>query len=109
MIGILRRLFGRTTSDEGWSVRIKRRGRGGPIVYIEGAHAIEFDFELGNAGIIYCPSAERWDREFAWAVGRRREIIGRVADEFIRREFRGYGWSFAAGRDDVVLVAKPVP
>jgi len=108
VIGILRRLFGRATQHQGWDLRINRRGRGGPIVYTEGEFLIEFDFELGNAGIIYCPSATTWDRDFPWAAGRRSEIIERVAREFVRREFRGYRWSFAKGRDDTVLVTKPL-
>jgi len=107
MIGILRRLFGRATHPQGWDLRIKRRGRGGPIVYAEGEFLIEFDFELGNAGIIYCPPGKTWDRDFPWAAGRRSEVIARVADEFVRREFRGYRWSFAEGRDDTVLVTRP--
>lgn len=69
---------------------------------------IEFDFELGNAGIIYCPSAKSWDQDFPWAAGRRSKIIERVACEFVRREFGGYHWAFAEGRDDTVLVTKPV-
>jgi len=74
----------------------------------EGERVIEFDFELGNAGIIYCPSAKSWDQDFPWAAGRRSKIIERVACEFVRREFGGYHWAFAEGRDDTVLVTKPV-
>ena len=84
------RMFGRGPAGDGWDLRVERRGRGGAIIYLEGASRIEFDFELGDAGTIYCPRSADWDQRFPCAAGRRREIMERVAAEFVRREFRGY-------------------
>src|SRR5690242_8971659 len=90
MWSLFERMFGRRAAGDGWDLRVERKGRGGPIAYLEGTNRIDFDFELGDAGTIYCPPSSDWDQTFPWAAGRRREIIERVATEFVRREFRGY-------------------
>jgi hypothetical protein len=106
MWGLFEKIFGRRPSGEGWDVRVERMGRGGPITYTEGTQEVQFDFELGDAGIIYCPPSEGWDHRHPWAAGRRSEILDRVAAEFIRREFRGCRFEFEQGRDDVILIRR---
>jgi len=102
---ILRRLFGRATQAQGWifessgeprwSHRLRRRRA-----------LIEFDFELGNAGIIYCPSAKSWDQGLPWAAGKKeqdhRTCCMRIRPTRIWRLSLG----FCRGRDDTVLVTK---
>jgi len=75
---------------------------------LEGERRIPFDFELGGTvgGFIYAPAAATWDAEYPWAIGRRSEILDRVAQEFIRREFRGYVYEFERGRDDIIVVRR---
>jgi len=83
-------MFGRRAAGDGWDLRVEHKGRGGAVVYLEGTNRIDFDFELGDAGTIYCPPSADWDQRFPWAAGRRREVMERVGAEFVRREFRGY-------------------
>ena len=33
---VFERLFGRKPTGDGWDVRIERKGRGGPVIYLEG-------------------------------------------------------------------------
>jgi hypothetical protein len=125
MWSLFERMFGRRPAGEGWDLRVERKGRGGPIVYLEGTNRIDFDFELGDAGTIYCPPSADWDQRFPWAAGRRLEIMKRVAAEFVRREFRGYTFEIggavlrprlgadkqllgfdAAQSDDVIVIRK---
>jgi hypothetical protein len=87
---VTERMFGRRRAGDGWNLRVERKGRGCLIVYREGTNQIDFDFELGDAGTIYCPPSADWDQKFRWAAGRRREIMERVGAEFVRREFRGH-------------------
>ena len=97
MWSLFERIFRRPPPGEGWDLRIDHSGRSSPIVYLEGTNRMEFDFELGDAGTIFCPSSTDWDQRFPWAAGRRREIIERVGAEFVRREFRGYTFEVGAG------------
>jgi len=91
MRSLFGRMFERKPAGNGWDLRVERSGRGAPIIYREDENQIEFDFEVGgDAGTIYCPPSADWDLRFPWAAGRRREIMERVATEFVRREFRGY-------------------
>jgi hypothetical protein len=104
---VFERLFGRRPSGDGWDVQIVVKGRGRPVIYVEGTNRVEFDFELGDGGIIYCPPSANWDQKFPWAAGRRAIIVERTAREFVRREFRGYQFSFEEGRDDIIGVRRP--
>jgi hypothetical protein len=105
---VFERIFGRRPAGDRWDVRIERKGRGGPIMYLEGTNQIGFDFELGDVGTIYCPPATDWDERYPWAAGRRNVIVGRVATEFVRREFRGYGFGFEDGRDDIIAIRRRI-
>jgi hypothetical protein len=78
------------------------------VIYLEGDNRIDFDFELGDAGAIYCPPSADWDQRFPWAAGRRALIVERVASEFVRREFRAYQFGFQDGRDDVIDIHRAV-
>jgi hypothetical protein len=84
---VFERLFGRRPAGDGWDLRIEHKGRDGPIIYLEGPNRIDFDFELGDGGTIYCPPSAEWDQRLPWAAGRRSLIVKRVAAEFVRREF----------------------
>jgi hypothetical protein len=125
MWSLFERMFGRRPAGEGWDLRVEGQGRGGRIIYLEGTNRIDFDFELGDACTIYCPPAADWEQTFPWAAGRRREIMERVASEFVRREFRGYTFEIggavirpragsdgkfvgfdAAQSDDVIFIRK---
>jgi hypothetical protein len=103
---VFERLFGRTPTADGWDVEIVIKGRGGPVIYVEGANRVEFDFELGDGGTIYCPPSKEWDQKFPWAAGRRTTIVERTAREFVRREFCGYEFGFQDGRDDIISVRR---
>lgn len=87
---LFERIFGRRPAGDGWDLRIEHELRGGLVIYLEGSNRIDFDSELGDGGIIFCPPSADWDQKFPWASGRRPMILERVATEFIRREFRGY-------------------
>jgi hypothetical protein len=70
-----------------WKVVISGDGRAGTMTYGEGDNRIRFDWEIGGrdvVAIITGPPPQNWDSELAWASGRRREILGRVAQEAIR-------------------------
>jgi hypothetical protein len=99
---------GEKSSPIRWNVEIVRKGRGGPVFYVEGDQKIAFDFELGRCGIIYCPPASDWDSSYPWAAGRRRQILDRVAVEFVRGEFKGSTFAFVEGRDDMIHIRPPV-
>ena len=48
-----------------------------------------FYFEFGGGKtivIVEIPSEERWDKFYAWAVGRRMEILTYVAEELKRKQ-----------------------
>lgn len=104
---VFERMFGRQPSGDGWDVRIRIEGRGAALTYLEGPNEMVFDFELGDAGIIYCPASATWDERFPWAAGRRRSILERVAADFVRRQFKGYAFGLEDGRDDVIYIRRP--
>jgi ketosteroid isomerase-like protein len=70
-----------------WNVVISGQGRAGTITYTEASTSIQFNWELGAhdvVAIISGPPPQEWNSRFAWAAHRRREILGRVAQEAIR-------------------------
>lgn len=76
-------------------VEIEQTGRGGTITYTEDHGSLSFDWEfaIGGADVFVTPP-ELWDanctsRGAVWAVGRRQEILERVADEVRRQKATG--------------------
>lgn len=68
-----------------WIVVVTGSGRVGAITYAEGPHRITFEWELGGRDVIATgPSRHAWESDLPWAIGRRREILERVAAEAIR-------------------------
>lgn len=61
----------------------------GTVVYREGEHEHRFDWELGGPGHavcwVYVPSEARWPGVLPWAVGRREDVLERVATAVKRR------------------------
>lgn len=61
----------------------------GTVVYREGEREHRFAWELGAPGHavcwVYVPSEARWPDELPWAVGRREDVLERVAAAVKRR------------------------
>jgi hypothetical protein len=75
-------------SDE-WSVEVIQTGRSGSIAYRESAGLISFYWEFGGGDavvIISVGDSAVWSSRHPWAVGRRREILERVAHEVVRQK-----------------------
>ncbi len=72
-----------------WSVVIHEDGRRGQVVYRESSGSLAFYWEFGGGNTvatIQVGDPETWQRQHGWAVGRRAEILRRVADEVIRQK-----------------------
>lgn len=71
------------------SVSIASSGRSGSVTYHEGSQRIDCYWEFGGAedvvAIVQCGTAEEWSR-YPWALDRRDEILGFIADEVIRQQ-----------------------
>lgn len=94
MLRLLQRLLkrhGERRDAAPWSLDIKGGGRGWTITYREREGTVRFDSEFGGpfGATIFCDPAQVWDERYPWAAGRRKEIVERVATEFVRRKFRG--------------------
>jgi hypothetical protein len=71
-----------------WSVVIEESGRSGSVIYREAAGAIvcPWEFSGGEAVVaVRVGTAAEWLRSHPWTVGRREEILGRIAAEVIRQ------------------------
>ncbi len=80
------------TPDAPWLVRIEERGREGTVRYEEGAHELRCHFEFGGNDVIAMITVgtmTEWASRAPWAVGRRDEILGRIAGEVIRQRAPG--------------------
>jgi len=89
-----------------WNIVISGRGRAGTIKYIEGQNSICFDWELGGRDVIAIitgPAPQKWDSELAWASGRRREILERVAREAIQSQAPTSYAEFTDGETTILL------
>jgi hypothetical protein len=86
--------------DAPWRVIIRTRGRSGFIDYIEGPNSLSIEWEFGGSvvAIVYAPVPADWDRQHAWAAGRRSEIMERIGVEVVRQRARGC--SFEADPND---------
>ncbi len=63
-------------------------GRSGYLSYQEGLRSIPFYWEFGGGdvvAIIWVGEHSDWERQYSWAVARKREILGRVAQEVVRQ------------------------
>jgi hypothetical protein len=70
-----------------WHVQINGYGRAGSIMYFENGSAAPFYWELGGGDVVVVitgPRPQDWDNQLPWAVGRREELLSRVAREVIR-------------------------
>ncbi|MEO7412185.1 MAG: hypothetical protein ABIZ81_02415 [Opitutaceae bacterium] len=75
-----------------WRVVIDEKGRCGSISYNEPAGSVGFSWEFGGGDTVAIISFEdeaTWRTRYPWAVGRRAEILRRVADEVIRQKSPG--------------------
>lgn len=60
----------------------------GYVSYREGLRSISFYWEFGGGdivAIVWIGEDSVWERQHAWAVARKREILGRVAREIVRQ------------------------
>lgn len=72
-----------------WSIEIKSSGRSGSVEYREEAGALSFYWEFGGGDAVASISVgdvPKWAAAYPWTVGRRREILERVAQEVIRQK-----------------------
>jgi hypothetical protein len=73
----------------GFSVTPVGSTRGGDVVYREGEHELRFGWDLSASGasmaFIHVPGEERWPELVPWAIGRREDILERVAREMKRQ------------------------
>lgn len=75
-----------------WSVDIAEQGRQGSVNYREAAGVLSFHWEFGGGDIvasIHVGDEAGWRAQQPWAVGRRAEILRRVADEVVRQKSPG--------------------
>jgi hypothetical protein len=89
-----------------WNVVISGQGRAGTITYSEGANSIRFAWELGGRDVIAIisgPSPQNWDSDLAWTIGRRQEILDRVAREAIRLKAPTANAEFTDGDTTILL------
>jgi hypothetical protein len=71
-----------------WSVVVEESGRSGSVIYreAEGAIVCPWEFSGGEAVVaVRVGTAAEWLRSHPWAVGRREEILGRIAGEVVRQ------------------------
>jgi hypothetical protein len=80
----------RSLGADGWRVTLDRGGRAGWVRYEEPAGSFRFQWEMLSTGIgVMLGTAGDWDarcrRDGAdWAICRREEIAGRMAQEMVR-------------------------
>jgi hypothetical protein len=67
--------------------QLQGHGRAGSITYFEDFHEASFGWELGAADVLFIitgPPPQDWDKKLPWAIGRREEVLSRIAREIIR-------------------------
>ena len=75
-----------------YEVEIIQNGPGGQLLYAEGGRVLAFNWEFCAEGAaISVPPPQEWDRccekdKSGWAIGRRMEILERIAQEMRRRK-----------------------
>jgi hypothetical protein len=76
-------------SADDWSVECKPFGQYGYSFYHENSREIPFYWEYGGGDTVVIVRIEKradFDSGYPWAVARKREILGRVAQELIRQQ-----------------------
>lgn len=71
-----------------WSLEFKPIGRDGYLFYHEGSHELPLYWEYGGGSVVLIVRFDEPDKlalRYPWAVERRREILGRVAQEIVRQ------------------------
>ncbi len=93
-------------SNESWEVVVETRGQCGSANYVEGADTIRFGWEFGGRDIIAMisgPEPSTWDDQYPWAVGRRHEIMRRLAQALIEQKASGCRAEFDFDRTLITL------
>lgn len=90
-----------------YSVTTVGSSRGGDVVYREGEREVRFGWkDLAGRGpyvcSIYVPDEMRWPEVVPWAIGRREDILERVAREMKRQRCPGCRVEFGPDRIDVL-------
>jgi len=66
------------------------KGRSGHIIFSEGIHFLQFEYELCGPGdtvaTIPVPSESSWDSQIPWAAERRSSVLSFIASEVIRQK-----------------------
>src|SRR5262245_48200834 len=71
------------------TVEVTVTGRGGSIIYREGAYSIVFDWEYALSpahALVWGPSRAEWNALFPWAAGRQQWIYEFVGSEIVRQK-----------------------
>lgn len=90
-------------------IDIEFMGSGGIVHYAEGENHADFWWELGGGdvvAIISGPPPQAWDHVLPWAIGRRREILLRIASEVETTQSLRAVAELADGDTSVVLRRK---
>ena len=85
-------LPGSSSEANDWSVVIEAKGRSGTVQYREPGGSIPLAWEFGGndvVAIIYFENEAAWHARYPWTMGRRVEILQRVAAEVIRQKAPG--------------------
>ena len=88
------------------SVSITEDGRSGQVIYSEGLRSITGYWEFGGHDVVTIVSMGAradWERAHAWAMERRTEILGFVADEVVRQRAPSCRAEVDAGRGDILI------
>lgn len=75
-----------------WSVDIQQNGREGSLTYRDPAGSLTCSWEFGGGStvaILAIGTETEWQTRHAWAVGRRAEIVQRIADDVVRQKVPG--------------------
>jgi len=77
-----------------YKVRFVRSGRGGWVYYDEDETTLPFDWDITSDGFeVYLPTSNEWDdfckqNHATHCIGRRQEIVERLAEEVRRKKAR---------------------
>jgi len=89
-----------------WRVEIHGHGRAGSIKYFEQNHEALFGWELGAADVVFIitgPPPQDWDDQLPWAIGRREEVLSRIAREIVRTQAPRCSFELADGGVTAVI------